>query len=63
MPTGWVPDPAWTYQGKPIVMHVSKDYVEPETATTTVPARPVATVEVPSWLDELQAILVENGGW
>lgn len=23
MPTGWEPDPSWTYQGKPIVMHDS----------------------------------------
>jgi hypothetical protein len=30
MPTGWVPDPSWTYQGQPIVMHVSEDYVEAE---------------------------------
>jgi hypothetical protein len=65
MPTGWQPDPSWTYQGKPIVMHVSKDYVAPVTETpapvVTAPA-PAPVVEL-TWLDELQAVLVANGGW
>lgn len=58
MPTGWVPDPTWTYQGKPIVMHVSKDYV-----ASVVTAAPVITPAPVSWMDELQAVLVANGGW
>lgn len=73
MPTGWEPDPTWTYNGEPIVMHVSKDYVPPtpepvEVApvTTAAPAALVVPTPEPvqtSWLDELQDILVRNGGW
>lgn len=38
MPTGWAPDPTWTYQGQPIVMHVSKDYVPLVTTAPDAPA-------------------------
>jgi hypothetical protein len=42
MPTGWVPDPTWTYNDEPIVMHVSKDYVAP-VVEEVVPVTEVAT--------------------
>jgi len=29
MPTGWVPEADWTFNGLPLVIHVSKDYVAP----------------------------------
>ena len=29
MPTGWVPPTDWTFNGEPLVIHVSKDYVAP----------------------------------
>jgi len=46
MPTDWEPDPSWTYQGKPIVMHVSKDYVAPPPAPAPV-AQPPAPAPAP----------------
>ena len=41
MPTGWVPDADWTFNGEPLVIHVSKDYVAP---VVVVPAEVVAPV-------------------
>lgn len=64
MPTGWTPDPAWAYQGEPIQMHESKDYVAPTTVPeVAVVSSHIAQPEKTTWLDELQAALVEGGGW
>lgn len=77
MPTGWGPDPSWTYQGEPIVMHDSTVIMEDDprwdcatmgnkicgTVATGQPPVPTTTVPVVSWLDQLQAQLVTNGGW
>lgn len=65
MPTGWVPDPTWTFKGEPIVMH---DSTEPVVATGLPPVPPTpapapAPAPQSTWLDELQVILVQNGGW
>jgi hypothetical protein len=63
MPTGWTPDPSWTYQGAPIVMHVSKDYVPPvvEPAAppaATVPAAPAEPVAADlGWVADYVALL------
>jgi len=60
MPTDWEPDPSWTYQGKPIVMHVSKDYVAPPPAPAPVAQPPAPVVqEQPdySWVADFVAFL------
>jgi len=43
MPTGWVPDADWTFNGEPLVIHVSKDYVAPLVVEAVAPA--ITTVE------------------
>ena len=46
MPTGWVPGADWTFNGQPLVIHVSKDYVAPVVVDVVVVAPMVAAPTV-----------------
>ena len=46
MPTGWVPEADWTFNGQPLVIHVSKDYVAP-VADEVAPVEVAVVVEAP----------------
>lgn len=57
LPTGEQLPEGTTYNGQPVEYHVSKDYVAPSLTTFTAPS------SAPTWLDELQSVLVASGGW
>ena len=56
MPTGWVPPTDWTFNGEPLVIHVSKDYVAPVAVDVVVApmmAAPAVAKVVPAvWAPE-----------
>ena len=54
MPTGWVPPTDWTFNGLPLVIHVSKDYVAPVTVVEVAVATgaPVVVAERKVWAPE-----------
>ena len=78
MPTGVTLPEGTTYHdgtpwaGQPILIHNAAGYVPPTepvaaipaaVPTTPTPTTPTRTALWPAWLDQLQAVLVANGGW
>ena len=54
MPTGWVPGADWTFNGEPLVIHVSKDYVAPvvDEVVVKVVEAPTVKTERKVWAPE-----------